>query len=223
MSSTLSQGSGSELRSASLPLPLFANLPFGHTQVHRSFPNLQYALLPLFLIAPAFSWLPSRTSLETHPPHPSVTIVGYGMKRQRYEEVHRAALRWPSHAFNYIGIDNDHEQEADYLGEVSCLPFPLCSDTATRVASVRRRIAGVDDSLCDGSASWRPRAMAARLLWLQGQPNGQASETESVQAVPSLSHLLYVAFSDLMPPLSPSYDRNRTELTSCAEFDSARA
>ncbi|ORY89035.1 hypothetical protein BCR35DRAFT_300816 [Leucosporidium creatinivorum] len=47
----------------------------------------------------------------------SITIVGYGMKRRRYEDVHRHALRWPSHAFNYIGIDNDHEQEADYLGE----------------------------------------------------------------------------------------------------------
>ncbi|KAK4050748.1 hypothetical protein OIO90_004970 [Microbotryomycetes sp. JL221] len=47
-----------------------------------------------------------------------ITAVGYGMKRQRYQDVHRAAARWPSHKFKYIGIDNDHEVEADYKGEL---------------------------------------------------------------------------------------------------------
>ncbi|KAM0790823.1 hypothetical protein ACM66B_004668 [Microbotryomycetes sp. NB124-2] len=46
-----------------------------------------------------------------------ITAVGYGMKRKRYEEVHRAALRWPKSKFNYIGIDNDHDVDADYEGE----------------------------------------------------------------------------------------------------------
>ncbi|KAK4050823.1 hypothetical protein OIV83_003245 [Microbotryomycetes sp. JL201] len=46
-----------------------------------------------------------------------ITAVGYGMKRRRYEDVHRAALRWPKSKFTYIGIDNDHDVEADYEGE----------------------------------------------------------------------------------------------------------
>ncbi|KDE04318.1 hypothetical protein MVLG_05199 [Microbotryum lychnidis-dioicae p1A1 Lamole] len=46
-----------------------------------------------------------------------ITTIGYGMKRKRYQDVHRAALRWPSTAFKYIGIDNDHDVEADYQGE----------------------------------------------------------------------------------------------------------
>ena len=49
------------------------------------------------------------------------------MKRQRYEDVHRAALRWPARAFEYHAIDNDHAVEADYAGEVrrpSCPVFP---------------------------------------------------------------------------------------------------
>lgn len=40
------------------------------------------------------------------------------MKRKRYEEVHRAALRWPASAFAYIGIDNEGPNtDADYEGE----------------------------------------------------------------------------------------------------------
>jgi hypothetical protein len=54
----------------------------------------------------------------------TVTVVGYGMKQQRYEDVHRAALRWPRTAFRYIGIDNDTDVEADYLGEVRSFFFP---------------------------------------------------------------------------------------------------
>lgn len=68
-----------------------------------------------------------RSLTFSHPLEP-VTIVGYGMKRRRYEDVHRMALRWPSRAFTYIGIDNDHEQEADYLGEVRCRPLWLDGD-----------------------------------------------------------------------------------------------
>ena len=50
------------------------------------------------------------------------------MKAKRYAEVHRAAIRWPASAFNYIGIDNEGNTEADYLGEVShhSTPGPLC-------------------------------------------------------------------------------------------------
>ncbi|TKA52109.1 hypothetical protein B0A53_04769 [Rhodotorula sp. CCFEE 5036] len=46
-----------------------------------------------------------------------ITVVGYGMKRARYEDVHRAAIRWPMDKFEYIGIDNEGDTTADYEGE----------------------------------------------------------------------------------------------------------
>ncbi|KII92000.1 hypothetical protein PLICRDRAFT_36770 [Plicaturopsis crispa FD-325 SS-3] len=35
----------------------------------------------------------------------SITVVGYEMKRRRFTELHRAALRWPLARFRYIGVD----------------------------------------------------------------------------------------------------------------------
>lgn len=49
-----------------------------------------------------------------------VTVIGYEMKRRRFEELHRAAIRWPKDRFLYIGIDaeaQDIEKARD--GEVS--------------------------------------------------------------------------------------------------------
>jgi len=43
-----------------------------------------------------------------HFPH-KITIVGYDFKRQRFTELHRRALRWPSHKFEYVGLDPDHD------------------------------------------------------------------------------------------------------------------
>ncbi|KAF7790360.1 hypothetical protein EIP86_001315 [Pleurotus ostreatoroseus] len=39
-----------------------------------------------------------------------ITIVGYEMKRKRFTELHRAALRWPQDKFEYIGIDAEGEE-----------------------------------------------------------------------------------------------------------------
>ena len=33
----------------------------------------------------------------------SIVVVGYEFKRNRFGEIHRAALRWPSRSFNYVG------------------------------------------------------------------------------------------------------------------------
>ncbi|OSX66272.1 hypothetical protein POSPLADRAFT_1177689 [Postia placenta MAD-698-R-SB12] len=41
-----------------------------------------------------------------------ITVVGYEMKRQRFTELHRAALRWPRDRFHYIGIDAAGEELA---------------------------------------------------------------------------------------------------------------
>lgn len=38
-----------------------------------------------------------------------ITVVGYEMKRRRFTDLHRAALRWPQSRFNYIGIDAEGE------------------------------------------------------------------------------------------------------------------
>lgn len=34
-----------------------------------------------------------------------ITVVGYEMKRRRFNELHRAGIRWPEGRFHYIGID----------------------------------------------------------------------------------------------------------------------
>lgn len=39
-----------------------------------------------------------------------ITVVGYEMKGARFESLHRTALRWPVHAWSYIGIDIDDEE-----------------------------------------------------------------------------------------------------------------
>lgn len=36
-----------------------------------------------------------------------ITVVGFGLKRARFLDLHRAELRWPRSAFTYIGIDSD--------------------------------------------------------------------------------------------------------------------
>ncbi|GAA6029053.1 hypothetical protein JCM8097_001570 [Rhodosporidiobolus ruineniae] len=58
-----------------------------------------------------------------------ITVVGYGMKRRRYEDVHRASVRWPSSAFKYIGIDNEGETSGDYEGERKYGLEPFLRDT----------------------------------------------------------------------------------------------
>src|SRR5882762_5554537 len=34
-----------------------------------------------------------------------ITVVGYEVKRRRFEELHREAVRWPAERFTYFGID----------------------------------------------------------------------------------------------------------------------
>ncbi|BGP18656.1 hypothetical protein JCM10213v2_006722 [Rhodosporidiobolus nylandii] len=58
-----------------------------------------------------------------------ITVVGYGMKRRRYEDVHRASVRWPASAFKYIGIDNEGETAGDYEGERKYGLEPFLRDT----------------------------------------------------------------------------------------------
>lgn len=52
-----------------------------------------------------------------------ITVVGYQMKRQRFVDLHRAAIRWPRDKFEYIGIDPEGEEGlAAQDGEVRSSP-----------------------------------------------------------------------------------------------------
>ncbi|KAL0072762.1 hypothetical protein AAF712_000525 [Marasmius tenuissimus] len=48
-----------------------------------------------------------------------ITVVGYEMKRKRFEELHRAALRWPKERFRYVGVDleNNEDNAVAEMGE----------------------------------------------------------------------------------------------------------
>lgn len=57
-----------------------------------------------------------------------ITVVGYEFKQLRFTELHREALRWPKHRFDYIGVDPEHENDSNALhGEQQhgYLPFTL--------------------------------------------------------------------------------------------------
>lgn len=47
-----------------------------------------------------------------------ITVVGYEMKRSRFVNLHRAAIRWPLNKFQYIGIDPEEDMANASEGEV---------------------------------------------------------------------------------------------------------
>jgi len=51
----------------------------------------------------------------TYPRH--ITVVGFEMKRRRFEELHIPALRWPRARFTYMGIDERGDTTVQYRGE----------------------------------------------------------------------------------------------------------
>lgn len=40
------------------------------------------------------------------------------MKRRRFEDLHRNAIRWPRDRFGYVGVDLEGDTTASYSGEV---------------------------------------------------------------------------------------------------------
>jgi hypothetical protein len=56
----------------------------------------------------------------TYPEH--ITVVGFEMKRKRFEELHIRALRWPHDRFTYLGIDEEGDTTPQYRGEVIATP-----------------------------------------------------------------------------------------------------
>ncbi|KIO18967.1 hypothetical protein M407DRAFT_224281 [Tulasnella calospora MUT 4182] len=47
----------------------------------------------------------------------NITVVGFGMKKPRFQELHRKAIRWPEERFQYIGIDVEGDTSLAYAGE----------------------------------------------------------------------------------------------------------
>ncbi|KAI0708187.1 hypothetical protein C8T65DRAFT_650315 [Cerioporus squamosus] len=58
-----------------------------------------------------------------------ITVVGYEMKRRRFTELHRAALRWPVDQFEYVGIDAEGDKETAQQGELQNGYLPYTQDT----------------------------------------------------------------------------------------------
>ena len=50
-----------------------------------------------------------------------ITVVGFEMKRRRFEELHRKAIRWPTSKFQYVGVDvvGEAARAEGWKGEVS--------------------------------------------------------------------------------------------------------
>ncbi|KAJ6497821.1 hypothetical protein C8R45DRAFT_822664 [Mycena sanguinolenta] len=57
-----------------------------------------------------------------------ITVVGYEMKRARFVDLHRAAIRWSDTQFTYIGIDVDGDNSQARQGERENGYLPYRSD-----------------------------------------------------------------------------------------------
>ncbi|KAF7375934.1 hypothetical protein MSAN_00008000 [Mycena sanguinolenta] len=71
-----------------------------------------------------------------------ITVVGYEMKRARFVDLHRAAIRWPETQFTYIGIDVDGDNSQAKQGERENGYLPYRSDLYgchTYLANKRRQ------------------------------------------------------------------------------------
>lgn len=57
-----------------------------------------------------------------------ITVIGYEMKRPRFEKLHRLALRIPERNFSYIGIDDEGDTTESYEGELNYGYQPFSED-----------------------------------------------------------------------------------------------
>jgi len=74
-----------------------------------------------------FSIARFREFTGRYPVH--ITIIGYEMKRRRFEELHSKALRWPKERLEYIGIDGkEHNMESGKQGELANAYLPYKKD-----------------------------------------------------------------------------------------------
>ena len=55
-------------------------------------------------------------------------MVSFGFKRRRFQELHRAALRFPRHRFHFVGVDPPGLTAAVTQGETAHSAKPFESD-----------------------------------------------------------------------------------------------
>lgn len=69
-----------------------------------------------------------------------ITVVGFEMKRRRFEELHRKAIRWPKSKFQYVGVDvvGEAARAEGWRGEVSSHSGRIisCSEAFSRRRTV---------------------------------------------------------------------------------------
>ena len=58
----------------------------------------------------------------------TITVVSFGFKRRRFQELHRAALRFPRHRFHFVGVDSPGLTAAVTQGETAHSAKPFESD-----------------------------------------------------------------------------------------------
>ncbi|KAF7321429.1 Amine oxidase [Mycena kentingensis (nom. inval.)] len=58
-----------------------------------------------------------------------ITVVGFEIKRARFEQLHRAAIRWPQSRFGYIGIDAAGDNTLAQQGELENGFIPFTEDS----------------------------------------------------------------------------------------------
>ncbi|KAK4535256.1 hypothetical protein CDCA_CDCA04G1281 [Cyanidium caldarium] len=75
-----------------------------------------------------FSMCRFRQVTQRYPMH--ITVVSMNMKRRRFSEMHRAALRIPPHRFTFLGIDppGGYERSEGEAGELVNAVLPFSED-----------------------------------------------------------------------------------------------
>ncbi|KIJ27896.1 hypothetical protein M422DRAFT_190421, partial [Sphaerobolus stellatus SS14] len=58
----------------------------------------------------------------------NISVIGYGMKQRRFEELHRKAVGWKAENFHYVGIDEKGDTTAQYAGELQNGYAPFSTD-----------------------------------------------------------------------------------------------
>jgi hypothetical protein len=102
-----------------------------------------------------------------------ITVVGYEMKRRRFEELHREALRWPASRFTYVGIDGKWEGTVAQKGEVRTR-FNIHLSLCDRCVAVPKRV----------------QTIHARHVWLPLESTLQTPKSKPIFTIPLVLYIV---------------------------------
>lgn len=104
-----------------------------------------------------------------------ITIIGYEMKRRRFEELHRAALRWPRSNFDYLGIDAEGEEAIGAIeGEVTYI-LQVCTS--------------LPSSPYFSETKWLS-TLYPRHVWMPWSPTIKTSLKKPIHAIPFILYIV---------------------------------